>query len=159
MQHLLDMVRKPWVALLRLKDEKGCNAVAKHWLNKKGATWKEFQQACGIDLRTYLNYYVEIGGEDAPTSPFLPGQISPILVIYKRGNGYVPLVVEVKGFAHSGGDMAWVKTDHWEALLGDTDYLEKNFPKVEKQTDKGWQAAQDYAQRLIAEAAVKRGQS
>lgn len=156
-QHLVDLVRKPWVILVKLASEKSCNVVAKHWLNKRGATWKEFMQASGIDLRLYRNHYVETGGDDAPTSPILPSTIFPVLIIQKNGKEYRPLVVSVPGFMHNTTEVAWVKTAQWEEMLGDQDYLEKNFPKVEKQSDKGWQQAQAYAQKLMTTNDPTRG--
>ena len=153
-QHLVDLVRKPWVILVKIRDEKSCNVIARHWLNKRGATWKEFLQASGIDLRQYLQHYVETGGDDAPTSPIIPNDISPVLIIQRQEKVYCPLVISVPGFLHTSTEVAWIKTDRWEEILGDQDFLEKNFPKVDKQSTKGWQQAQDYAQKLMAERAT-----
>lgn len=157
-QHLVDLVRKPWVVLLKMIDEKTCDVVAKHWLNKKSARCKEFRQATGIDLQHFLNYYVEAGGEDAPVSPILPAKISPILVLRRglSGKGYDPIVLEITGFFHLSHDIAWVRTTKWEELLGDQDFLEKNFPKIEKQSDRGRQQVIKYAAEILARHGDKR---
>jgi hypothetical protein len=154
-QHLVDLVRQPWVILLKLLDEGTCDVVAKHWLNKRTARCREFQQHTGINLTQFIGYYIEAGGESAPTSPILPAKVSPVLLLRrdKTNHVYSPIVTEVNGFFHETLNLAWVRTSRWEEMLGDQDYLEKNFPKVEKQSNRGRQQVIKHAADLMAKRA------
>ena len=102
----------------------------------------EYQRRLGIDIQQYLGYYAEIGGADSPVGPVTPATeriaIKPILAIHQtnKGNFSVQALTISHGFFNHDRSRAWVKTDHYEALLGDS-----FFQEVMDETERIQQAA------------------
>lgn len=120
--------RPLWTEFLRLETADDCAVVVKHFLNSRKATLRDFQEHTGIDLMEYMGTFVEVGGTKAPTGPVVPGPVFPILAFKKseENGAFIPQRLSLDGLFYHTKKYAWVQTDLWEEVTGDTDFFEKH---------------------------------
>lgn len=136
MDNLAQLIRPPWIELLRLQSNAEFNTAAVRLFGyRDGDTHRpydhtEYRQRLGVDIQQYRGFYAEVGGVDAPIGPVTPATarltIKPILAIRQthRGNYVVQSLVAPKGFFNRDRSRAWVTTDDYEELLGDVFFRE-----------------------------------